>query len=557
MQMADTSWSDRIANGFDKVKKVLVGVAAFVATVIVIAAILREATAGGIVIDTVVVRSSDGALTPELAAQHIARQLDRVQRAGVDEWRRVHVDDRAQSVDLQIPGSPLSVGSLAREVVSLFGLSPRTLRTAISKNAPAGYTAVVSFVGQHGSMATCQETQDTPDVLDRIYECIARTAIADIDAKVAASYVLQREKNACRGLNAGVGDFTGDLQREEIRINNRRQNCGFPQTQALIAQTLSRGGKADLPWVSYIYGQVHLARGVLLPELGLQARLAEFDQAIGRFKDALRLLPNSHSMLAVLMEAYLAKGIAVHESTGGMPWDDKPESILQFRLGIAEGTLAEAQKRLDQIPPSRSTALAALVDRQDAVLRYRLWMIKAHRRTHRGDITVSSGKPDENELLTGANAKLAAASERAPMGKLDYMYWGNVLRALGKYDEAVSRFRLAADLAPADSDPALNIAVAYADRVAFGPPVAQPGDVLTALGALSDYLAWMTGEVPTQPWSTRSGRRWDIRVPTATSPTSMPAIVIVSRRSRRRMRPRPGGAPRPSSRSASIRPSTA
>jgi tetratricopeptide (TPR) repeat protein len=494
--MADSSWSDRIADGFDKVKKVTVGVAAALAGIIVIVAILREATAGGIAIDTVVVRSPDGSLTPELAAQQITRQLDRVQRAGVNEWRRVHVDDGTQSVDLQIPGSPLSVRGLAHEVVALVGLSPRTLRVAIAKSTPSGYAATVSFVGEQGSMTTCQETQDTPDVLDRIYECIARTAIAGVDAKVAASYVFQRERGACTGLNAGVDDFTTVLQREEIRIDNRRRNCGFVQTQALIAQVLGKGRKADLPWVPYIYGQVHLARGVSLPELGLQARLSEFDQAIGRFQDALRLLPDSPSTLAVLMEAYLAKGIAAHESTGRVPWDDKPDSVMQFRLGIAESTLAEAQKRLAQLPLSRSSALAVLIDRQEAVLRYRTWMIKAHRRTHRGDVTVSNGQPEENDLLTVAAARLADAEDRGPLSSLDYMYWGNILRALGKYDEAVAKYRMAADLAPGNSDPALNIAIAYIDRVGFGPPVARPGDVLTALGALSDYLAWMTGGGP-------------------------------------------------------------
>ncbi len=36
-------------------------------------------------------------------------QLDRIQRPGVQEWRRLHVDDGIRPVDLQIPGAPLSV----------------------------------------------------------------------------------------------------------------------------------------------------------------------------------------------------------------------------------------------------------------------------------------------------------------------------------------------------------------------------------------------------------------------------------------------------------------
>ncbi len=492
--MADPSWSDKVANGFDKLKKTLIGLAAALAGVIVVVAILREATAGGVAIDPVVVRADD-ALTAQIAAQQIARHLDSVQRAGVDEWRRVHVDDGTQSVDLQIPGSPLSVGGLAREVVALFGLSPRTLRTAISKSSGGGYTAVLNFVGQHETMATCQEPKDGPESLEKIYECIARKAMAVVDPKVTASYVFQRERKLCQGIDKGAPSSATDLQREEIRIGNRRDNCSFTGTQDLIAQVMGKGRKVDLPWVPHIYGQVHLARAETLTELDIQQRLAEFDQAIARFWDAQRLLPNSPTMLAVLMEAYLAKGIAVHESTGLVAWDDKPDSVMQFRLKIAESTFAEAQDQLRKIPPSRSRAFDALVNRQEALLRYRLWMIKVHKRTHSGEFTVSAG-PDETELLSIADARLDSAEDKAPLSSLDYMNWGNILRAMGKYDDAVVKYRLAADLAPSDSGPALNIATTYLDKVERAPSMAPPNDVLVALGALSDYLAWMTGGGP-------------------------------------------------------------
>ena len=74
-------------------------------------------------IDPVVVKATDtpDAPTPDLAAQQIARQLDRIQRSGVQEWRRLHVDDGIRPVDLQIPGAPISVRNAAREVVALSG----------------------------------------------------------------------------------------------------------------------------------------------------------------------------------------------------------------------------------------------------------------------------------------------------------------------------------------------------------------------------------------------------------------------------------------------------
>ena len=129
---------------------------------------------GGIAIDPVVVKATDtpDAPTPELAAQQIARQLDRIQRSGVQERRRLHVDDGIRPVDLQIPGAPLSVRNAAREVVALFGLAPVTLRSALMRRGDGKYAAVMSLAGDHGSMANCP-TEGHDDTLDIIYECIA------------------------------------------------------------------------------------------------------------------------------------------------------------------------------------------------------------------------------------------------------------------------------------------------------------------------------------------------------------------------------------------------
>jgi hypothetical protein len=488
----------RIANWFDGLRKVAVGIAATIVAVIVIAAIVRELLMGGIAIDPVVVKASDSreAPTPELAAQQIAGYLDRVQHAGVDEWRKAHVDDGTHDVDLQIPGAPLSLRNAAHEIVALFGLAPKTLRSAISRRTPAGYTAVVSLDGDHGSIAVCEEKEDGPNVLDRIYECIARNAIAFADPKVAAAYVFQRERDKCQGLDAGMAPQSPALEREELGIKNRRELCSFTETQQLIARVMNGGQKGDLPWVPYIYGQVHMARAEALRQIGLQERLSEFDQAIGRFLDSRRLLPDSPTAVAVLMEAYLSKGIAIHESTAMMPWDDDPASVLQFRLRIAEQTLADAERQLAALGGSHSRRLDGLVNRHEGLLQYRTWMIAAHRRTKSGQLTVALGQDGELALLAKALEKFEAAEAKTSLSPMDFMHWGNVARAAGKYDLAVAKYRRAADLMPTNSDPALNIAVAYLDRVQFAPKVAGAGDVVVALGALSDYLAWMTGGGP-------------------------------------------------------------
>jgi hypothetical protein len=76
------------------------------------------------------------------------------------------------------------------------------------------------------------------------------------------------------------------------------------------------------------------------------------------------------------------------------------------------------------------------------------------------------------------------------------MDWGNILRASGKFDDAIVRYQRAVDLDPSNADPALNIVIAYIDRFerSSGPP--DTGHLLVALGSLADYLAWRSDGGP-------------------------------------------------------------
>ncbi len=490
---------ERVANWFDGLRKVLVALGVSVIVIIVVAAVVRELAAGGIAIDPVVVKASatPDVPSPELAAQQIARHLDRIQRAGVKEWRRVNVDDGINTVDLQIPGAPLSLRNAARELVALFGQAPVTLRSAlIRRNDQGAYSAVMSLADDHGSTANCPaETVGgiTEDTLDNIYECIALNAIAATDPKKAAAYMFQLERAECKGLDAGVAQGVPDLQRVEQRINNRRERCSFNRTQALIAKVMAAGNKADLRWVPYIYGQVHLARADALSDL--QQQLSELDQAIGRFRDSQKLTRDAPTAIAVLMNAILTKGIKIHQTTPALGWDDDPQSLLQTRLKMANDTLTEAASQLKQVPTSRSASVDALVNRLEGLLIYRQWLIAAHRRTKSGQITVALGVPDEIAALKVADKKFEAAQAKVPASADDQMNWGNVNRALGEWDDAIARYRAAADLDPSNSGPALNIAVTYLDRFEHTTPPDRVA-LMVALGSLSDYLAWISDGGP-------------------------------------------------------------
>jgi len=150
---------DRIAGWLDSLRKVVVAVAVTAAAIIVVAAIVREFSIGGIVIEPVVVKAVDAAdaPTPEVAARQIARHLDRIQRAGAQEWQRAHVDEEIHRIDLQIPGSPLSLGGAAREVVALFGGTPMTVRSAPSIGCPERPTSSRRRMTPSNSSRVCPD----------------------------------------------------------------------------------------------------------------------------------------------------------------------------------------------------------------------------------------------------------------------------------------------------------------------------------------------------------------------------------------------------------------
>jgi tetratricopeptide (TPR) repeat protein len=271
--------------------------------------------------------------------------------------------------------------------------------------------------------------------------------------------------------------------------------CSFDDTQKLLAKVLDSKRKSDRPWVLYLYGQIHMARSAALAGLGLQQQLSELDQAIARFREFQKLMSTSPTAIAILMGAYLDKGIAIHQSTPRLGWSDDPASLLQWRLRLAEQTFAEAEAQLHTIPARRGASLDALVGRLEGMLLYRQWMIAAHRRTKSGVVTVATGQPAELELLGKAIAKFEAADAKEPTSAGTLVAWGNVVRAAGKYEEAAALYRRSADLT-GSSDAALNIVVAYLDQVVAGPQPADQGQLLKALGALSDYLAWTSGGGP-------------------------------------------------------------
>src|SRR5262249_32858566 len=126
---------------------------------------------------------------------------------------------------------------------------------------------------------------------------------------------------------------------------------------------------------------------------------------------------------------------------------------------------------------------------------YRQWMIDAHRRMKSGAITIAMGQAELDELKKAAD-KYAAAEAKAPASATDLMDWGNILRATGKFEDAIVKYRRAVDLDPSYADAAPNIVIAYIDNFERSTGPRDSGALLVALGSLADYLAWMSAGGP-------------------------------------------------------------
>lgn len=478
-------------------RKASISVAVVLAISVVTVLVIREACEEGIVIDPVIVQLNDlkEPLTPELAALYIAKHIDGIQRSGVNEWRKLYVDQSPNPIDLQIPGAPLSLRTGVREIAGLLGFKRPTLKMSIvARRVTPALAATVGIVGDPAARASCEEEADA-DGMERIFACLALNAVIFIDPKVAASYVFDAEEKSCAGLDTDLPANPTALEREQRRILNRKARCGFPRTQELIAKVLQAGRAEDLPWVPYVYGKIHLARAEALTGIDQEQQIGELDQAIGRFISTSSQLPTSTSAIAILFEAYVRKGIAIHDSTRNFDWSDDPASMLQWKFWLAESTFNDAANQLKRLPARRSQELDTLVQRIEGALYYRQWMIAAHRRLKSGEATVGLGNEEELAILRRSAERYAAAGRYLKTAAL-FVDWGNSLRALGKFDEAADLYLRAADLAPDDFRPRIDVATAYLDRVKYGPSPAEPLHVLIALGAASNYFAWISGRIP-------------------------------------------------------------
>jgi tetratricopeptide (TPR) repeat protein len=521
--MAESNWltaaGERTGIAWGMVTKAcLFAIGLFTACVIVWQ-VVSECRYDGITMEPVIVKgpAGEGAPTVEMATQQIATYIDKIQRTGAREWRPHDLAESEQpGVSIQIPGSSLNVETIVRELAVMFPHRRRILRISITANpSGSGYVGAIA-ISQDGppTRATCQ-TDDKLGALGRMFECLAVEAMKAVDPLFAASYVLSVEKAQCAKFDPGHLSSVNVVAGERRRLEMLREDCSFTRTRAVVSSIVVRGKTDDQPWVSYIYSKLHLARARALAKIDTEAQWYEFDRAISRFKTLSRQEVPA-SALATQLWAYIRNGLSIQESVLALDWKDGTKAeIIKHRLDTAEKFLEAAARRLQHLTDgqqndsaraaflSAAVAPPAKLDDDDplgpmtsfmrGIILYRQWMIQAHRRKLEIDSEFAVGVEEENQLK--AAVKLFEASQGHARHNVQFlMQWGNALRALRRFDDAIAQYRQAADVAPEDYAPLLNVAVALLDK-AKGNDATLPVR-FDAMSQMSSYLTWISDGGP-------------------------------------------------------------
>lgn len=495
------------------------GLLALVAIVFAVVSVqvAHECLSDGLLLEPVVVKGQigEGGPTAEMATQQIAIHIDRIQRSGAREWRRLSFAENEPTVSIQIPGSSMTLDGLAREIAELLPQRRRVLKVSIAANpSGTGYVAAFVVVRNGTQRRKSCEGGKQPGELGRLFECIAVEAMKSVDPLYAASYVLSIEEERCRRYERERLPPTDVVSEMQRRLLGLRDYCAFPRTRAMVASIVRRGKAEDQPWVSYMYGKLHLARADALGKLDAEGQRDEIERAINRFDESSPSeLPAS--IRAILIEAYIKNDLSFQASIDKMNRSTEADFIKR-RLSAAAQVLSAAMKRLEKPEPQVLTAskptlwesiasaiappvameddtrLASISAHMRGLIKYRQWVIDTRSRYEKGEFGFVEG-PAERERMEKVLHHFAEADRRSRQTFEFYIEWGNAHRALGDFEKAVANYRKAGDLAPDSYIPLLNFAVALLEKAKLSRSLAEQFE---ALRRTSSYLTWVSDGGP-------------------------------------------------------------
>jgi tetratricopeptide (TPR) repeat protein len=490
------------------------GLLALVAMVIAVVGVqvVHECLSDGLLLEPVVVKGQvgEGGPTVEMATQQIAIHIDKVQRSGAREWRRLSFAENEPTVSIQIPGSSMTLDGLAREIAELLPQRRRILKVSIAVNpSGTGYVAAVA-VSRNGThrRKTC-EVDKQPGALNRMFECIAIEAMKSVDPLYAASYVLSIEEERCGRYEREWLAPTNAVSDMKRLLQGLRDYCAFPRTRAMVASIVRRGSEADRPWVSYIYGRLHLARADAVAKLDAESQRDEIDRAIRRFGES---SPGNlpASARAILMEAYIKNDLSFQTSIEQLNRSAEADFI-KHRLKGAAQSLSEAMDLLEKPPAAapqankftlweavasgiepastaRDPRLTSISSHMHGLITYRQWVIDTRSRYPKGEFGFVQGAA-EKELMEKVLHYFGEADGRSRQTFEFYVEWGNAYRALGDFKSAIKKYRKAGDLAPDNYIPFVNVAVAMLEKAKGSHKLP---DQFEALRQTSSYLTWIS-----------------------------------------------------------------
>jgi tetratricopeptide (TPR) repeat protein len=500
------------------------GLAVLVSVVVVIGIVevVRECWSDTILMEPVIVKGPVGGPTVEMATQQIATYFDKIRETGAREWRPLAFSEGGPPISIPIPGTPFNVESIIREIASFFPQRRQILKISITANpSGTGYVAAVS-ISHNGSQKrkTC-ETDNKPGELGTMFECIAVEAMKIIDPLYAASYALSVEEQRCARFQPERLPATDLVSEKKRLLQVLREYCSFALTRSLASTIIDRGRADDQPWVSYIYGRLHLARADAVAKVDTEAQWYEFDRAIRRFEasqDKQNKLPPTAR--AIQMETYVRNGVSIQESVGTLDWKTHEDFILH-RLDDAKDILVKATQQLkdadsppkaprlcdgagsDVIPafPVDMPALpvAAMDSHMHGLILYRQWMIQTRSRYRNGEFGFANGAEEGTQLRKSLKDFERAACLQPKQPYEFYVEWGNTLRALRRFDIAVEKYRQAGDIAPDSYIPMLNVTVALLEKSKDRYRTEdehRTEHLFEALRETSSYLTWISDGGP-------------------------------------------------------------
>jgi tetratricopeptide (TPR) repeat protein len=483
--------------------------------------VAHECLSDGLLLEPVVVKGQvgEGGPTAEMATQQIAIHIDKVQRSGAREWRRLSFAENEPTVSIQIPGSSMTLDGLAREIAELLPQRRRILKVSIAANpSGSGYVAALA-VSRNGRLRrkTC-EVDKQPGALNRMFECIAIEAMKTVDPLYAASYVLSIEEERCRRYEREWLAPTDAVSEMTRRLQVLRDYCAFPRTRAMAASIVRRGNEADRPWVSYIYGKLHLARADAVAKADAEGQRDEINRAIRRFGES---SPGDlpASARAILMEAYIKNDLSFQASIEQLNRSAEADFI-KHRLNDAAKGLSEAMDLLEKpmktaakkstlwdavtsgiepALPADDARLVSISSHMRGLVQYRQWVINSRWRYQTGEFGFVEGTA-EREQMQAVLRHFSEAGGRSRQTFEFYVEWGNAHRALGDFRNAIANYRRAGDLAPDNYIPFVNVAVAMLEKAKASRDVLEQFD---ALRQTSSYLTWISEGGPFTTFVTR------------------------------------------------------